>query len=246
GLGGVSPKLLSWEDDWEEQGLGVNAVDVALASRSLATADMKRSLMLLDSVARRRVCVTVAAGPSPRIDERALKAVGLDCLFSNDFQYAFNILLGLGIKPEVSYIESTREESFASVQEAYEHYARMVADATGQPGGCGTESCGVEDAGRGTGDAGCETEGAGRRDGRRPCGNGSGCGIRIAGQARNDDGGETAERRLQRWLEDHLVENPHVGRPDRDGLPEKALRLDPPRKTTWAYLSWNTTMALGH
>ena len=124
----VTTKLMSWEDDWRAHGLSDGSVDVALASRSIATSDLKRSLMLLDSVAKRRVCITVTPGSSPRLDERIMKGIGLAPLPGYDFQYAFNILVNEGIKPEVSYIESVRKESYDSVEEAFQDYSPMVYD----------------------------------------------------------------------------------------------------------------------
>ena len=132
GVRGVETCLLSWGDSrevWEARGLGAAAVDVALASRSIATDDMRASLLRLTDVARRRVCVTLAAGPSPRADERVLAAVGLGRLVGRDFLYAFTILANEGLRPQVDYIESSRAQTFASREEAYAQLAAMVDDA---------------------------------------------------------------------------------------------------------------------
>ena len=125
----VTPKLMSWEDDWESHGVREGMVDVAIASRSIAVSDMKAALMRLTSVARRRVCITLSTGSSPRMDERILSDIGVRNEFGNDFLYAFNILAGEGILPEVSYIESTRTDTFDSIDDAYEDFSRMTLDA---------------------------------------------------------------------------------------------------------------------
>ncbi|MEG0990715.1 class I SAM-dependent methyltransferase [Gordonibacter sp.] len=127
----VFPKQMSWEDDWASHGVRPGMVDVCVASRSIATADMKDSLLRLTDVARRRVCVTLATGSSPRTDERVLAAIGLQSVLGRDYLYAFNILANEGLMPEVSYIESTRSDSFDTADEAYQELARMVQDATG-------------------------------------------------------------------------------------------------------------------
>lgn len=59
GAGKILPLHMSWEDDWTSFGLGKNAVDVAVSSRSLITHDLEDSLIKLSTVARERVCVTV-------------------------------------------------------------------------------------------------------------------------------------------------------------------------------------------
>lgn len=130
GIKTVFPKHMSWEDDWASKGVRPGMTDIALASRSIATADLKDSLLRLTDIARRRVCITLATGCSPRIDERVLAAIGLKHALGQDYLYAFNILASEGLRPELSYIESTRTDTFDSLDEAQETFARMVDDAT--------------------------------------------------------------------------------------------------------------------
>ena len=98
GVRTVFPKLMSWEDDWPAFGVREGMTDVAVASRSIATADLRDALLRLTEVARRRVCITLATGSSPRVDERILAAVGLPAVLGRDYLYAFNILAAEGIK----------------------------------------------------------------------------------------------------------------------------------------------------
>lgn len=88
-----------------------------------------RSLRLTE-VARRRVCITLATGSSPRVDERILAAVGLPAVLGRDYLYAFNILAAEGIRAEVRYIDSTRDDTFASPEDAYEKLAAMIDDSS--------------------------------------------------------------------------------------------------------------------
>ena len=126
---GVEAHLMSWSDDWESFGLAEDSVDVALASRSIATDDLLDALMRLNRVARRRVCITLPCGPSPRTDERLLSAAGFGHRLGRDFLYAFNILASQGINPEVAYIPSVRMELFDSFDDARSSFAKMVAEA---------------------------------------------------------------------------------------------------------------------
>ena len=129
GVDGVETHLMSWSDDWEKFGLAENSVDVAIASRSIATDDLQDALMRLNRVARRRACVTLPCGPSPRTDERLLKAIGIEKRLGRDFMYAFNILAANGIDPEVAYIPSVRIELFDSFEEACQGFTSIVKGA---------------------------------------------------------------------------------------------------------------------
>lgn len=128
---GVETKLLSWSDDWETKGVGPGNFDVACASRSIATTDLRASLEKLSGVARRRCAVTLPVGSSPRVDEAIMSAIGLQRQLGRDYVYAFMILVEMGMRPEVRYIASTRHDTFEDGQEAYESLRRMVVDAAG-------------------------------------------------------------------------------------------------------------------
>ncbi|MED9828423.1 MAG: methyltransferase domain-containing protein [Adlercreutzia sp.] len=130
GVRTVFPKLMSWEDDWPAFGVREGMTDVAVASRSIATADLRDALLRLTEVARRRVCITLATGSSPRVDERILAAVGLPAVLGRDYLYAFNILAAEGVRAEVRYIDSTRDDTFASPEDAYEKLAAMIDDSS--------------------------------------------------------------------------------------------------------------------
>lgn len=128
----VKTELMSWEDDWEAHGIGEGSVDVAVSSRSIATADLRDSLERLTRAARRRACITLAAGSSPRTDERILSAIGLQNRLGRDFLYAFMILCDMGYHPEVRYIPSKRADSYDSAEEAFVNLRKMVRDAAGE------------------------------------------------------------------------------------------------------------------
>lgn len=127
---GIFPKLMSWEEDWAAHGVRPGMVDVCIASRSIATADLDDALARLDSVARRRVCLTVTTGSSPRVDEALLREIGIEDSCHRDWLYVVNVLAARGIRPCVDYIDSVRKDTFADEKDAFETLARMVDDAT--------------------------------------------------------------------------------------------------------------------
>lgn len=129
GIDDIDVKVMSWSDNWEEFGVTQNCVDVAIASRSIATNDLRDSLKRLDRVARRRVCITLPGSSSPRCDDELLRAAGLKDHIGHDFLYAFNILVQMGVRPEVSYIPNTRVERFESFDEALDKFATVAREA---------------------------------------------------------------------------------------------------------------------
>ena len=127
----VFPKLLSWDEDWAAKGVREGMVDVCVASRSIATANLRDSLLRLTEVARRRVCVTLTTGSSPRTDEVIMAELGLEDALCRDYLYAINILAAEGLLPQVDYIRSQRFDTYGSSEEAAAHLRRMIDGAAG-------------------------------------------------------------------------------------------------------------------
>ncbi len=119
---------LAWDDDWEAAGLHEGQFDVCFASRSIATEDLLDALAKLDWAARRRACITLPYGASPRSDDRMLKEIGFDVQPSYDGAYALAMLSALSRLPSVSHIPTTRTDVFANIDEAFERYHRMAAE----------------------------------------------------------------------------------------------------------------------
>lgn len=125
--GCVAPVRMAWEDDWESFGICEGAFDVAIASRSVAVADLRAALRKLSAAARRRCCATLATGVSPRVDPAVLSAVGVPMdAAGRDYLYAFGMLAQAGACPEVSYIHSKRKDTFASLDDAFDDFSCMV------------------------------------------------------------------------------------------------------------------------
>lgn len=131
GVRTVFTKQMSWDEDWAAHGVRTGMVDVAVASRSIATADLRDSMLRLTDVARRRVCITLTTGSSPRTDEHIMEAIGLEDALCRDYLYAVNILAAEGLRPTLDYIESKRYDTFSSHEEALDVLTRMVDGAAG-------------------------------------------------------------------------------------------------------------------
>lgn len=124
--GTVDTKLLAWDDDWDAVGIAPRSFDVALASRSIATADMKAAIAKLSRTARRKVCVTVVSGLSPRVSRPLFGDLGLTCRGHQDAAFVFAIACQLGFEPEVSFIRSERTDRFSTREAALADYVKML------------------------------------------------------------------------------------------------------------------------
>lgn len=127
GVGGVTPVLGSWEDDWES--LGIGEFDVAVASRSLAVDDLEKALLKMDRAARRRVVVTSPAGEGP-VDARLFEVVGRTYVPGPDYSYPLNLLLDRGLLPTVRFVHGGQSRCYAGVEDALENLLWMFKDPT--------------------------------------------------------------------------------------------------------------------
>ncbi|WP_368161208.1 methyltransferase domain-containing protein [Collinsella aerofaciens] len=122
----ITPLELAWDDDWDLVGPVAKAVDIAFASRSVTTTNLKGALAKLDRTARRRCAVTMVANSSPRYDLHLMNAIGASVTCSNGFVYAFNILIQMGALPQVTYFESPRRDTFDSLEAGVADFSRML------------------------------------------------------------------------------------------------------------------------
>lgn len=123
----IHPIELSWDEGWSH--IQAPVCDYAFASRSIATADMRAALRKLESVARKRACITLTTGLSPRADEVLLQAIGRELPKYPDCVFAFNILWSMGRQPSIEYIRSSRKSEFMSFEEAIDQTCEIF-DAT--------------------------------------------------------------------------------------------------------------------
>lgn len=112
----VHPMHLAWSDDWDAA--DVPRCDIAFASRSIATDDLQDSLQKLDAHARQRVCISLTTGLSPKVDGFLLNVMGREQPKYPDFVFGLLILWQMGIRADLSFIDSTRTSNFQSFDEA--------------------------------------------------------------------------------------------------------------------------------
>lgn len=122
----VHPLRLSWDDDWAACGVAPNRCDIGLASRSIITHNLLGALRKLTATAKRRCCVTMATGCSPRVDDRMLQEIGLPAYPSYDDVFAIAMLQADGLFPTLDYIPNERYDHFDSFEDALAKYTRMV------------------------------------------------------------------------------------------------------------------------
>lgn len=128
----VEVRKLNWMQDWKAAGIARDSVDVAIASRSVATDDLKDALDKLSYVARRRCCITLATSFSPRADPRVMRECGIPNRHGRDFQYALNILVNEGLFPTCEYIASERKDTYDSIDDARLSMDHMVTAGLGR------------------------------------------------------------------------------------------------------------------
>lgn len=129
GVSGIDFAQMSWEDDWQACGVGERIVDVAFASRSIITSDLRASLEKLSKVARKRACVTVSTNASPHVSADILRSLGAKAIKERDSMYTFAILVQMGFHPEVSYIMSRRCDAYDDAEDARAAIERMIMSA---------------------------------------------------------------------------------------------------------------------
>ncbi|MCQ2752019.1 MAG: class I SAM-dependent methyltransferase [Coriobacteriales bacterium] len=100
----LTTKLMSWEDNWQTFGIEPKSFDVAISSRSLMCSNIKAGIEKLNTVARRRVYITLPVTvPYTEMNDDDTKPAQV--AEESSFQYAINILLHEGYFPHVDYID---------------------------------------------------------------------------------------------------------------------------------------------
>ncbi len=123
GISNVATLQGRWEDDWRQLGIAAS-YDIALASRSMVVDDLRASILALDSVARKRVCIVTIIGDGP-YDRRLFDALGKPLNLGPDYIYNYNMLYQMGICANVTFIEETRDRTYKSPEHAYAAMQQM-------------------------------------------------------------------------------------------------------------------------
>lgn len=106
-----------WEDDWRKLGIAPS-YDLALASRSMVVDDLRASILALDTIAGKRVCIVTIIGDGP-YDRRLFDAIGRPLNLGPDYIYNYNMLYQMGICANVTFIEETRDRTYRSPEDAF-------------------------------------------------------------------------------------------------------------------------------
>jgi SAM-dependent methyltransferase len=115
----------AWEDDWQQLDVGVH--DIAIASRSLAVADLSLALRKLNDHARDYVFIADRISPTP-FDPAAFAAIGRQFQSGPDYIYTVNTLYAMGIHPCIDILKLDRDNLFRDIDEALDSYAWMFKD----------------------------------------------------------------------------------------------------------------------
>jgi len=107
GLKDFEVKALDWNEDWQVAGIKPKSFDVVIASRSTMVDDLGAAFEKLDLTARSKVALTMVTEYGPK----GYKPLGSEqdgCAeYLPDYIYGVNLLLQMGIHPELRYIETT-------------------------------------------------------------------------------------------------------------------------------------------
>ena len=122
----IISRLLAWEDDWEEAGLGQNSVDVAFASRSLMSGNVFSAVHKLDSAARSRAAVVVPGSLLPSRDPRLLTYLGRSARRARIVRDVTRALASLGRVPIFATTQTFRPMRFSSFDEARSDLRRLA------------------------------------------------------------------------------------------------------------------------
>jgi len=122
----IISRLLAWEDDWEEAGLGQNSVDVAFASRSLMSGNVFSAVRKLDSAARSRAAVVVPDSLLPSRDPRILTYLGRSTRRACIVRDVTRALTSLGRIPAFATTRTFRPMRFSSFDEARSDLRRLA------------------------------------------------------------------------------------------------------------------------
>ena len=128
-IGNINTVQCAWEDDWAEKGL--QAHDVAIASRSMGVKDLVGALNKINSYGSRYIFLTDRIGSTP-FEAGAFEALGRPFSSGPDYIYTLNTLYTLGIHPNVTVLNLERDVEYASMAEAINSYSWMFHDITAE------------------------------------------------------------------------------------------------------------------
>lgn len=123
GITNVDTLLCSWDDDWSD----VPVCDIAIASRSMTSTDLRSALEKLTSRARLRACLTYLVG-GRFVDPEILELAGTPGRRIPDHVIVVGALRQLGFDPRLDYIDTPGRLAGTT---DFEEFARRLSWHTG-------------------------------------------------------------------------------------------------------------------
>lgn len=123
----ITTVLASWQDDWEDMGVGQH--DVVIASRSLISADLTSAIEKLNRFAKHRVCISAMVGDGP-FDRRIIEAAGRVHQPGPDYIYVLNLLHQMGIYADLSFTIHPVRRTYENYEDALQQSLWMIEDIT--------------------------------------------------------------------------------------------------------------------
>ena len=127
GIGNIKTIHGRWEDDWDELGIGVH--DVAIASRSLITEDLREAILKLQRYASQRIYVSTLVDDGP-YDRTIVEAVGRKFRLGVDYIVVYNLLRRMGIHANVAFTVNREEKIFSDLENAVDSLRWMIHEMT--------------------------------------------------------------------------------------------------------------------
>lgn len=126
GIKNVTASTVSWEDDWNQAGIGCH--DLVIASRSLVVDDLEAAITKMSAKASKQVVIASLVGDGP-YDRRLFEAIGRRLNRGPDYLCAYNLLNQMGILASVSFIASGGQpRSYRDLDEAVRSFRWMTGD----------------------------------------------------------------------------------------------------------------------
>jgi SAM-dependent methyltransferase len=127
GIDNVKTVNCSWEDDWDDAGIGVH--DIAIASRSLIGDDFDVLINKLSKAARRAVYISTMVGSGP-FDKPLFESTGRTFNMGEDYIFYYDLLYEMGIQANVAFCREDHRNVWASHEEALDDQRWMFHGMT--------------------------------------------------------------------------------------------------------------------
>ena len=111
-----------WDSDWAA--LGIGKYDIAISSRSLRAENSAHYIQKLINAARHRVYISSPEGNGP-LDTKLLEFAGRDASVKLDYRQLMDVLKGMGIRANLSFIEEQPAGRWRTPEEAAESHKWM-------------------------------------------------------------------------------------------------------------------------